>query len=49
VVTQTRNIADTGLKVTGPNATAWMEIAQCFAGRPEMPPAPGTRCLSVHG
>ena len=43
VVTQTRNIRDTALQVTGPNATAWMKIAQCFAGRPETPPAPGTR------
>lgn len=43
VVTQTRNIADTALKVTGPNATAWMAIAQCFAGAPVAPPAPGMR------
>ena len=43
VVTQTRNIADTDLKVAGPNATRWMAMAQCFAGRPETPPAPGTR------
>ena len=43
VVTQTRNIADTSLKVTGPVATAWMAKAQCFAGPPNDPPAPGTR------
>ncbi len=43
VVTQVRNIADTRLKVTGPNATDWMSIAQCFAGAPEQPPAPGSR------
>lgn len=43
VVTQTRNIADTKLRVVGPNATTWMSIAQCFAGPPEQPPAPGTR------
>ncbi len=43
VVAQTRNIADTALKVTGPNATRWMSIAQCFAGPPNPPPAPGTR------
>lgn len=43
VVTQTRNIADTQLSVRGENATQWMKIAQCFAGRPETPPAPGTR------
>jgi uncharacterized protein (TIGR03084 family) len=43
VVTQTRNIADTGLKVEGDAAAAWMANAQCFAGPPEAPPAPGTR------
>ena len=43
VVTQTRNVADTGLQVTGPVATDWMSKAQCFAGPPETPPAPGTR------
>lgn len=43
VVTQTRNIADTDLEVTGPNATRWMSIAQCFAGPPETPPAAGVR------
>lgn len=46
VVTQCRNIADTKLKVTGPNATKWMSIAQCFAGPPETPPAPGTRSIA---
>ena len=43
VVTQTRNIADTDLVVTGPVATDWMSKAQCFAGPPETPPAPGVR------
>lgn len=43
VVTQTRNIADTDLVVTGPNATQWMSIAQCFAGPPNDPPRPGER------
>ena len=43
VVAQTRNIADVGLSVTGPNARRWMELAQCFAGPPNDPPAPGTR------
>jgi len=43
VVTQTRNVADTGLRVVGAVATEWMRIAQCFAGPPERPPAPGTR------
>lgn len=43
VVTQTRNIADTSLKVTGDVATEWMTVAQCFAGPPREPPVPGTR------
>jgi uncharacterized protein (TIGR03084 family) len=43
VVTQTRNIADTGLQAEGPVATEWMALAQCFAGAPETPPPPGTR------
>ena len=43
VVTQVRNIADTRLKVAGEAATRWMAIAQCFAGPPETPPAPGSR------
>lgn len=43
VVTQTRNIADTTLKVTGDVAADWMSKAQCFAGPPSPPPAPGTR------
>ena len=43
VVTQVRNIADTTLDVRGEIATQWMSIAQCFAGPPENPPAPGTR------
>jgi uncharacterized protein (TIGR03084 family) len=43
VVAQTRNIADTNLKVAGETATRWMAIAQCFAGPPENPPPPGAR------
>ena len=43
VVTQVRNVADTSLKVVGETATSWMSIAQCFAGGPENPPAPGRR------
>ncbi|MDJ0612508.1 MAG: TIGR03084 family metal-binding protein [Rhizobiaceae bacterium] len=43
VVTQTRNVADTALKVTGTDALRWMENAQCFAGPPNRPPAPGSR------
>jgi len=42
-VTQVRNVKDTGLDVQGENANAWMEIAQCFAGPPVDPPAPGAR------
>ena len=43
VVTQTRNIADTSIKTEGESAKVWMAHAQCFAGPPETPPAPGTR------
>ncbi len=43
VVTQVRNIADTGLEVVGEAAHRWMENAQCFAGPPETPPAKGLR------
>lgn len=45
VVTQTRNIADTKLAVTGPVARRWMSVAQCFAGGVEDPPPPGTRTI----
>ena len=41
VVVQRRNVADTGLTVTGPVAAPWMSIAQAFAGRPSDPPPPG--------
>ncbi len=47
VVTQVRNIADTDLQVSGPTAIRWMEIAQCFAGAPEDPPAAGARRRQV--
>ena len=43
VVTQTRNVADTALRVEGESASQWMEFAQCFAGPVEQPPAPGSR------
>jgi uncharacterized protein (TIGR03084 family) len=43
VVTQTRNVADTALRVSGAIARQWMAIAQCFAGQPQDPPLPGTR------
>ena len=47
VVTQTRNILDTSLKVEGEVARLWMAQAQCFAGGPEEPPAPGARHLQM--
>jgi uncharacterized protein (TIGR03084 family) len=43
VVTQVRNIADVELMIYGEPAHEWMAIAQCFAGPPETPPAPGSR------
>lgn len=43
VVTQTRALADTALIADGPIAQTWMNHAQCFAGPPEQPPAPGSR------
>ncbi|MCH9674717.1 MAG: TIGR03084 family protein [Gammaproteobacteria bacterium] len=43
VVTQGRNIADTNLNVVGDVAARWMSVAQCFAGDPKDPPAPGQR------
>ena len=47
VVTQTRNIADTNLRLVGPNAKAWMSKAQCFAGAAATPPAPGMRRTAI--
>ena len=46
VVTQTRHVADTALRVHGDVATHWMTIVQCFAGPPQDPPAKGTRFVS---
>jgi uncharacterized protein (TIGR03084 family) len=46
VVAQTRNLADTRLAVRGEAAARWMAIAQCFAGPPQDPPAPGTRFMA---
>ena len=43
VVAQTRNVADTSLRTSGETARRWMEMAQCFAGEPNDPPAPGQR------
>ncbi|MEM8730056.1 MAG: TIGR03084 family metal-binding protein [Pseudomonadota bacterium] len=47
VVTQTRNVADTALRIAGPVAERWMQTAQCFAGGKETPPAPGTRFVAA--
>ena len=41
----TPHLADTALKVEGPAATAWMEIAQAFAG----PPGQGREAGGVRG
>ncbi|MEQ8700370.1 MAG: TIGR03084 family metal-binding protein [Bauldia litoralis] len=49
VVTQTRHVADTALRVTGEAAERWMAIAQCFAGPPVDPSAPGARHKAVPG
>ncbi len=49
VVTQTRNVLDTALQVVGPTAAQWMALAQCFAGPPQPPPAPGTRFRRTPG
>lgn len=49
VVTQVRNVADTGLAVAGDAARQWMAIAQCFAGPAETPPAPGSRRPATRG
>jgi uncharacterized protein (TIGR03084 family) len=46
VVTQVRNVLDTGLSFQGYVARSWMQIAQCFAGAPADPPVPGTRVRS---
>ncbi|NNC36059.1 MAG: TIGR03084 family protein [Hyphomonadaceae bacterium] len=43
VVTQTRNVGDTGLTLIGEAATTWMNNAQCFAGGAETPPVKGAR------
>jgi uncharacterized protein (TIGR03084 family) len=47
VVTQTRNAADTNLMINGICAQQWLEVAQCFAGKPSRPPAVGVRRLTV--
>jgi uncharacterized protein (TIGR03084 family) len=40
VTSQRRNVADTGLTVTGHPARDWLEKAQLFAGPPSDPPPP---------
>ena len=47
VVTQVRNINDTGLTVFGETANIWMKYAQCFAGKPEDPPIKGSRYIQI--
>lgn len=42
-VTQRRHLDDTALEITGGTATAWMRIAQAFAGPPGQGRAPLTR------
>lgn len=49
VVTQGRNIADVNLRVVGESARRWMSVAQCFAGPPRDPPAPGERAWERRG
>lgn len=48
VVTQRRNVLDTGLRLAGEPAALWMAVAQCFAGAPATPPAAGVR-VARHG
>jgi uncharacterized protein (TIGR03084 family) len=49
VVTQTRHLLDTELRVEGEVARRWMLHAQCFAGAAEDPPTPGLRHTRVRG
>ncbi len=46
VVTQRRNPHDTQLRIAGPTASAWMQVAQCFAGEAALGPAPGVRHIA---
>lgn len=43
LVTQRRHRDDTGLRYGGSAAQHWLAMAQCFAGEPATPPAPGER------
>lgn len=45
LVTQRRNVADTALRYGGEPAASWLSMAQCFAGEPATPPAPGVRAV----
>ena len=47
IVTQTRNVLDTSIKYHGKIASAWMSLAQCFAGKPEDPPDKGQRFRKI--
>lgn len=46
LVTQRRHVADTELIYHGEGTTAWLAIAQCFAGPPASGPAPGERKIT---
>ncbi len=48
VVTQVRNIQDVKLTVKGSIAEEWMSLAQCFAGKAQTPPKPGTRKINLN-
>ena len=48
VVTQTRNVKDTSIRIKGDTARKWMSIAQCFAGKPEDPPEKGHRYRKIY-
>ena len=47
IVTQTRNFLDTSIDCKGETASAWMNLAQCFAGKPEDPPRKGQRFRKI--
>ena len=38
-------VEDTELSYTGEDAKRWLYNAQCFAGGPNPPPAPGSRFM----
>jgi uncharacterized protein (TIGR03084 family) len=49
VVTQRRNVLDTGFKWKGKNVAKWLTIAQSFAGVSQQVPAPGVRLVDYKG